>query len=299
MVRDKYIKSAEFFDSLSTASKLTVLLLIGVGNYRSVIFLIIFFCIKAVVDYEKKHNYLKILLMPVLILTIYYDVAYGQIWFQNKYNIALFLILLIIIDHTATSTLNALVEKISVGNVFSYCPDCKYENKKLTIKCSYCGHEGNRTYAYQQSFNNIYDKSFHFQFPKLKYNLKSGVIADLSLAENEHVYMSVKVGFGDGPRIDGNKHLCSHVIITNQNIILMHKFLFQRGWRWLAKISLNDIKEIVMVDQNITSSARQSIKLSTESNTYELFLWTLYKQKNEFQKYYDAINQHILKMQSA
>lgn len=298
MTMNNLVKSVEFFDSMSVVIKLTLLFLLSVGNYRTILVFIIFFIAKAFIRHKVGQKLLIVLIIPAVIYTLLLDIRLGQLWLSHKYNTIIFIIMFIAIDHILSKYTNILAEKISNNCVFSYCSNCKYENNKLAVKCRNCGYDGNKQDVTTINHNNLYDNSFMYQLPKFKYILTSGVIANLSLAESEHIYMSMKVGFGDGPRIDGKKQLCSHIVITNLNVILMHKFLFQRGWRWREKISLNDVNEVVMVEQNLTSSARQSIKLNTILHTYELFLWTLFKQKNDFNNYFSVINQHIIKMQN-
>jgi len=298
MLINKYLRNADFYDSISVVIKLILLFTIGVGNYRAIIALIVYFSARALVCNKAINISLNLLTAPLVVFAILYDVKYGQLWSSHEYNLFYLIVAFIVIDHVSTKYINMLTEHISNNYIFSYCLNCKYENNGLTASCKNCGHEGGSVDV-PLVRNEIYDDSFKSQLPTLRYAIDNYSIANLSLTIDEKIYMSIKIGFGDGPRISGKKQLCTNVVITNRNIILMHKFIFQRGWRWREKISLNDIKEVVMVDQNITSSARQSIKLSTESSTYELFLWTLYKQKKEFHKYYDAINNHIIKMQSA
>lgn len=297
MLINKHLKSADFFESLSAVIKLALIFLIGVGSYRSVLFLILFYCIMALFDYQHKYNVLKLLFLPLFLCTLYYDFKYGQLFFRYDYNLVLFIIFFVIIDKYTTKYINTLIEKISNHSVFSYCSNCKFENNKLTNKCNNCGFEDGLKLNIMNNKHKVYDDSFYLQLPGLNHKLKQNTIDNLLMDEDEFIYMSIKIKLGNSPYIDDNKKLCKSIVITNKNIIFLNELYCQRGWRWREKTCLMSIEKIDAINKKISISTRQAIKLCAGSRTFEIFLWSMNKQEDIFYKYFCSINTHIEKMQ--
>lgn len=295
MINDKYLKSKEFYDSLSASLKLLVLFLIGIGNYRSVLFLIVFFCIKAIVDYKDKHIFLQILFVPILLLSVFFDFKNGQLWLIHNFNnLPLFVVAFVVVDHVSTMFINAAVERISKGHIFSYCNNCRFENIKLTSKCGHCGYENSSAEPIAGvDTRSIYNEQYQTQLPLFRKFLNADSIANLSLEEGETICMSIKVSFGSGPYVDGYKKLCKQIVITNKNVIFLHNLYFQRGWRWREKISLKSISEITAVRKKISVGERQAIRLNANGHTYELFFWSINKSNDEFMEYFGMVKQQL------
>lgn len=181
MIDDKYLKSKEFFDSFSAVIKLSILFLVGVGNYRSVLFLIIFFCTKAFIDYKDKHDSLKVIFLPFLLGTLYLDCKFGQLWLPHNNNLILFAILFVVIDHVSTMHINALFEKTSNNYIFSYCNNCRFENIKLISKCNNCGYvKAGLEINKRIDVDCVFHEQYHLQSPLLRKKMNQNSIDNLT-----------------------------------------------------------------------------------------------------------------------
>lgn len=298
MANNKYLINKEFYDSLSVSIKLSVLFILGIGNYRSILFLIIFFIVKALVESKEKIMLLQVLFAPILVVFAFLDYKNGQLWIvHNLNNIPLFLIGFIIVDHVLTMYINAFVEKISNGFVFSCCNNCRHENVKLTKICRECGYErsGNErrsVFDFAQAFSEDYYK----QPILLRKRMEQCEVANLSLSDSEKIYMSIKVKVGTLPYKDDTKILCDTIVITNKNIIFIGKINFQRGWRWREKLQLKSITQINLISKKVSISERQVVQLSSDSHCYEFFLWSTREQNNKYLEHFQAVKQTILEL---
>lgn len=293
----KYIKSPEFFDSFSAFVKLVIIFLIGIGNYRSVLFLCVFYCAKSFIDYEQKHDFLKFLFLPPFLYLVYLDLKLGQLWFNRSNNLLIFAITLLIVDLLSTKYIYILAEKLINNYVFSYCVNCRHENSKFVTRCNNCGYEKNSVLNMKKNDSKLYDDTFLFQLPFLKNILKTDYVNDLCLGDNECIYMSIKINFGNSPYIDGHKKLFKSIVVTNKRIIFFNKLHFQRGWNFREEIPLKSIEKILAENKKIGNSTRQTIKLCAGIRTFEIFLWSINKEEKTFNKYFDAINMNIKKIQ--
>lgn len=298
MNADENINKIIYYESLSIVIKLSFLFLIGIGNYRSILLLIIYFSIKSISKKIIERVILNLLFVPVFLYLIFYDLEFGQLWLERSNNFILFVVLFIVVDHVLTRYINIFFEKTSNGHVFTYCSNCRYENKQLTIKCNNCNYEkigdGEINYDTKQS---KYDISF-FGMPKLlRHELGENNILNLSLSSEEFIHISIKVIIGNSPYINGFKRLCSFIVFTNKNIIFMHKIYIHRGYRWKENVNLLDVKEVSKENKKISISSRQAIRITNGQQTFDIFLWSLNKTDSSFEEHFNIIKNHIQKMQ--
>lgn len=274
----KYIlRNKDSASSLLLSLELAIVMLLGFGRYRSCLFLICYFVIIAILQSrEVKINTFRIFYVLVVIVAIYYDIRFGQVWpsFESV-NIIHFFVAFIVVDYTSGRYLNNLIERLSKGYVFSYCSSCRYENVKLTEKCAKCGTSNSSNYNERLGVdsNPIYAESFCKNLDRLKCRLGNKTIRNLCLSKTEEIVFSIKVNFINGIYKNDIKYLCSYVVITSENLIFIYMDSFHRGWYFREKVKINLIRKVCASNKNIGVSGRQVVQIHTKNEIYEFFLW--------------------------
>jgi hypothetical protein len=140
-----FLRNPEFYTSISVSLILAFLFATGIGSYRLTLVLVIFFSVRAFFVTESNKAIFKTILLPLTAVTLVFDVKYGELFTFHHYggilsSIAAFLL----ISFALNNFINTRAEKHSEGWLFSWCPNCKYENKGLTLNCKNCGYAKKR-----------------------------------------------------------------------------------------------------------------------------------------------------------
>jgi len=296
MINIKYLRSVEFYECITISLVLTLLCIFGIGVYRTTIFFIFYFALKSILDVDVEHKKLKVILIPTVIVALYFDYKHGQIVKYHNYgNFIYLLIILAVGDYFFNKYINRAVEWVSGGYVFSYCEKCLYENIKLTNKCNNCGYEKiyfDAIWQYSESKNH-YDDSFSYNKETLRCKINDKTFRHLSLTHDEKIKISIKVNFINGIYKDDIKILCDYIVITDIRIIMLQSLMNKRGWRWKEDIYLNTIKKIEKSTRKFSVSDCKIIKFYTDNHEYEFFLWLTDKPDEVFASHFNDIKMAI------
>ena len=272
-------------------------MVLGFGYYRVTLFIFSYFIFKAILRNEQARRFLNFFYVPIIGFSLYFDYMYGSLWSMYKWERFYHSILLIIIiDYTATKYINAFVELVSDGRVFSYCTKCKYENIKLTSVCKNCGYDAERGNgsSHPSDNTNTNQISYSTNYPLLSQKLTDYEIANIGLSTDEIIRVCLKRYSLNAIYIDGIKTLCTYIVITNRHLIIIDSIKVHRGWRFREKVKLDSIIDVSAEKRKFGPSGFNVVKVTTNNHVYEFTFWMVDKSREEHIKYTNVVRNLML-----
>lgn len=270
---DNY-KRIEIINGLSIALKLLILFMVGVGRYRVCLFMALYFLIKPIlVNTPWVNNIAKFFFSVVAIPLLYLDATQGQVFPVYNTNLIVFFISFALTELLSKKYVNSYIESITRGEIFSYCKRCGYENVELVRTCKECSYnkklgdlpkESSDKRKYDPAINN---KDLYASTPTKR------LIEILKLEDDEKIYFNVNVPFVQGIYKNNVKYLCKNVVITNKNVHFIDYKFYHRGWCYLERLPVTQIKSIDASIKHIGISDCSLLRIeSTDNNTFEIFV---------------------------
>lgn len=236
--------------------------IIGIGRYRVVVALIIYFFIKALLKYYSIDisKYEK-LYFPILILMIIFDYKFGQIYpVFSKSDPIVALLIVIFSEILLSKHIKSLIENVSNGEIFTLCQKCGYDMTDFAEKCNNCGY----------ILKNITNKNKYIDHNN---HGRSKIFKNVKLEDGEKILKIIKLDrlTGKSIYVDNKKLILSYMIITNINIILLFVNSFGRGWKYKQIIHKNEINDIKISDKFYINKTIPVLSIITNENIFDLY----------------------------
>jgi hypothetical protein len=259
LIAKKYSSVKPTAIAISTA----IIFASGLGRYRLTVVIFIYFATKAILKINKVSTVqIDRLYIPFLIIGVYYDFSYGQIYpVFTKSNPVLAFFLVIVTDALISNFIKKKIETLTDYQVFAVCPKCNFEMKDLVELCENCGY----------STNNLYIKDSALSTAQNRTNNLSLL---LELERDETFKLQIKLGGFTAKSVFKNDQrlLLSKMIITNKRLFLLDWKPLGRGLSYKVSINLSDIIDLNIVNKFHINKQMPIIKFITKDNsTYELY----------------------------
>jgi hypothetical protein len=239
----------------------------GIGGYRVVVSLIVFFAVKSLIKIVNNNTQtIEMIYLPLILVSIYFDLKYGQIYKSYENSSPIIAVLLVVfIDIAINNTIKQMIEYVSEGKIFSVCPKCSFEMVGLETRCYEC----NYTRASAQSLDNALNT------PCAKSDWRFNVENVIGLEDGEKIDKQINLGVFSAKSVfkDKNRLSLSKAIITNKRFVLLKTKIFGRGgWVYREYVQLDNIKEISIANQFYINKKIPTIDIvTTDGVHYELF----------------------------
>jgi hypothetical protein len=208
----------------------------GIGRYRVFIAYAAYSLLKSLSTLKNIGKAPDIILLPAIVIAIYFDLANGPIFplfTKNYFFIAL--PVLIIADVLIRNLIKRMICNVSDGELFGACPFCNFDNKELVRICVNCNY-------------NIHKKmdiylpriSQHYKGDKIKPEL----LSLLSTNDHDEIVYHKKLTRNLVFYKNDTRELRKHFIITTSNLI----FIDYQGFYFCIPKSYRN-KDIVFIDK--------------------------------------------------
>jgi hypothetical protein len=276
---------------LLTGAETLIIFACGLGRYRSLLVLGMFFFATGVIEYMKKsYKVLSLMLGPVLLFSLYIDVRSGQVLpvFPGLpflvTVVSLALIDVVLVRGLACRTLI----RWSNGSLFRTCPRCSYSNRSLVNECGQCSYRNDsgsdkRAAQYpekREELNALIEETAGYRKAGLKQ--PSGKIRGLlTLDEDEVVLTSLRIFPLQTLFRDGERTLASIMILTTKGVIFLQSLFFEVGWKMREQILYDDIIEIAATTKRVTTTKEPTLAIKTRSHQYEVCFMALFPYREQ------------------
>jgi len=233
-----------------------IIFLSGIGRYRAILFLFIYFLIYSVfLSNSCNTRLLKKIYAPILVIAIYFDINTGPVLPILPFNnILLAFVCYFSLKWLLDAFYKKGIESLTSQNIFTCCPNCKHETNEFTDKCDKCGYS---SIALKGSeFSISANKGYEFPIEK-----------------EEATMEKVSLGFSSDASIYKNGSMLdfSELVITDKRIILISKKFFQRGISNKTDFLLSVITNVHIEERKHHGLKMNIIVFTANGDTYELF----------------------------
>ena len=269
-------KKIDIINSTSIAAKCIILFIIGVGRYRSCLFIATYFIIKALSSKRiKNDNYFKFLFIAIGSPLLYLDITKGQILPIYNNHIFIFFLAFSLTELLTKKYANSFIENITDGEEFSYCRQCGFENIELVSTCKECGSKKNvenistKNALTTKCKDSVENEELFSSMPTKR------LLKILKLEDKEEIYLNIRIPFIRGIHKDNIKQLCKNLIVTNLNLTFIDYKFNHRGWFYREQIPASQIKDIGVGQKHVGISDYPLLKIETiDDHKIELFVDT-------------------------
>lgn len=261
---------------LSGCALAAALFFVGIGRYTTILLISCVYFVESIFVYKKADTTsCKAILGPLVIVTLFIDFKYGQLWpLYPSNNVLIALLIFVIAELYLKKATIAFIEKNSNYSYFGCCPSCLYANKNLTDRCSNCGFETTGLVPETVSKGSSRTKQVRSQY-KCRNDLASEVphkcLQLLNLDADEECIGSLRIYPERGVYVNGSKTLVKYLIITNFNVILLDYHFYYNGWTYRKLINIGNIKSITIERKFHHNKLVPILSLEAEEETYEFF----------------------------
>ena len=237
-VKNFLIKYHDGAVNLSGFLATSLVFLSGIGRYRTVLAYALYCLLKGLWAVVGKGAEAKYILLPTIIISLYFDLTKGQIWplFERSYFIVSVGIA-VVLDTLARRRVQKLIEEISKGDLFIICPSCNYDNKELVKICQACSYKKGDPFSALRRTDLLSvrgEKGGVIRMPER-------VIQMLGIKEQEKILFSMRVFPFKSVFRNGEQEIVTFFVLTNTRIIFLDYHYFSYSWRKKDILSLSDI----------------------------------------------------------
>lgn len=257
MFKNLLLKYYEIVTLLGESISYLLLFSIGICRYRIIIYLALAGIARAIANSNGVgKNAFNIIITAMALPLVYLDMLYGQLYpVFPHFNIIISVGALIFTVITINTCLKQLVQKITCNEIFTYCLNCKFENKHLVKTCANC----RSTVIDFKDVDNKYEK------PKSLLNIIDG----------EYVVAIYHIGKYRGVYKNDIKLQIMNMIITNINTIFINYKYNCKGWSYREEINNNNIIKMVIEKKKHNKVTVPVLSIITSCGTiYELYYYT-------------------------
>jgi len=227
--------------------------------------------------------------VPAILVALLFDYNYGQI-FPIYSNLPIWLSLLSVIGGYVCSFMilyiesGHLVQWLSDDEVFVVCPNCSFENIRVTEKCGHCGYSKDLPLD-----KYVYDPLTEALTDDLKIEIKDfkemgmytavpkEITRALKLENSEIILTAMKsptLFYYGGVKKNNERMRPGWFILTNKRIISYYGWL---GWTGIDMITFKDIINAQTVLDKVAYTKKRWLEIKDSSNTYRFLFNTTTK----------------------
>lgn len=253
-IKHYYICLTQIYMSIIAA----IIFLAGIGRYRSILFLSIYFMVYSLVLLNKSNVVaIKKIYAPLLVVAIFFDIKNGPVLPVLSFNnIIIAFVAYFSLKWLLDGLYKKAIEGLTNKTIFTCCPKCNFETNQFAVECNNCG------------YSSINLTSLEFQLTEQKVKLHESL-----LDRDEVIRKTISLGFLSDASIYKNGSMldCNKCIITNQRIILMTKQFYRRGISNKFEILLSAISNVHIEERKHHGLNMNIIVFTEQENSYELF----------------------------
>ena len=244
-----------------------------VGRYMVVLAFICFFIVKIFfLAIKKNTRTIDLLYLPTLLIFLYFDYKYEEIFKNFSHSdptIAIFLIF--IIDIMTNNKIKHFVENITDKEIFSICPNCNFETVELKEKCDKCNYS--KLITEEQFITN-----------KINNRIISNNAYNYKLEDDENIIKNINTSSTKSVHKNSIQLHYTKFILTNKRIILIKmNFLNRGGWTDAESFAIESIKEIIFNKKFYINKKIPIMDIVTNNNDhYELFFVYILNAQKKF-----------------
>lgn len=237
----------------------------GIGRYRCVLLYGLYFLLRAVLSLFSFDRKVLMIFLPLVIISLFFDITKGQIFPVFKKNYLFIAVpLLLIADMIIKRFVGRSIEQLARGELFATCPSCGYDNKDLVERCKNCSYQKGDQLLVRLTTEGL--SAIGNRIPFRAFSL-------LGLQQNEKLLFHKKIA-SNVFSINGVNQARTNLVITNERIIFLDYFRFpirsSDGWRERDSIPLSSISNIECKMKKIYLTKEALLGINTASNLYEI-----------------------------
>jgi len=250
------LRHHQFAVEMAGASASIILYLSGIGRFRFVLAYALYSIAKGLV-FRGQNQPKDLVLIPILIITIAFDIKLGPFFPIYKFNnMVLAAVLLIVIDLVARKHAEQIIDKVDLS-IFLMCPSCRYCHTTLVSECNMC--------KYSHSNGPGYDLNKYAKFSYISEALQN---KDKTIKEELPFCMR----FSENVAFYKNtvRVLRNCIVVTDDSIIFLNLCKIG-GWNEADQISHHEIKVMKGKMKRLFMANRPFLEIETnDEETYEI-----------------------------